>query len=392
MARSRLQQIQGVGAKVRRGRSGGGSVGQFLGLHTGRQAGRLANAQAGTEYNPEIRNLRSQAAGSRQRAKDIKSMFGQLAGEYGKAQEQGNEAFKTQQDAVAKQLAEASERSKTSQQDLASRDESFAKLVGGPVDTQGQARIAAAGAAAERARVTFSQLPAAEQANFLASLGGQRTAARLQGIEARKTESDRRTKILNDLAALRKEKGQARVANTEKIRESDRGYAMEQRKMRQAQREAAIQAQQAAASLAVSKANLAREIQEGRISAAQAQQKLNREAAEIPLKRRKTRAEIKSANALAQERRRLGRGGLTPKEQRSAKEGLHNAAVEAKNLYTAAKKPPKTAAGWAAFAHLVAELSEINPTEATRAVAHLRKQVNAERAAKRARHGYGMVP
>src|SRR5262245_7096266 len=114
MARTRRQQIQSQGAKARQGRRRGGggggggkgrgaAVSRFLRPHTGREAGRIANAQAGTEYNPEIRNLRSQAAGSAKREQDIGSWFNQLAGEYADAQAQGNAAFKTQQDAVGKQ-------------------------------------------------------------------------------------------------------------------------------------------------------------------------------------------------------------------------------------------------------------------------------------------------
>ncbi|HEX7246425.1 MAG TPA: hypothetical protein VF245_12770 [Solirubrobacterales bacterium] len=230
MARSRRQQIQAQGRAARRGRRGGGgggrgraaAVGRFTQPHTGREAGRIANAEAGTEYNPEIRNKRSQAAGSAQREKDITAWFGQLAGEYADSQAKGNEAFKTQQDAVGKQLAEASQRGQDEQKGISERDAAFAKLVGGPIDTEGAARIAAAASAADRSRVTLSQLPASEQANFIAALGGQRTASRLQGIEARKSENDRRQKILDDLAGIRKEKGQARVANKEKIREADR--------------------------------------------------------------------------------------------------------------------------------------------------------------------------
>lgn len=230
MARSRRQQIQNTGAKARQGRRRGGgggkgraaAVGRFTQPHTGREAGRIANAQAGTEYNPEIRNLRSQAAGSAKREQDIGSWFNQLAGEYAASQEQGNAAFKTQQDAVTRQLGEASDRAQGEQKGISDRDAAFAKLVGGAIDTQGAARIAAAAAASDRSRVTLSQLPAAEQANFIAALGGQRTASRLQGIEARGAERDRRTKILNDLAGVRKEKGQARVSNKEKIREADR--------------------------------------------------------------------------------------------------------------------------------------------------------------------------
>lgn len=250
MARSRRQQIQAVGGRARRGGRGGGggrggAVARFLRPHTGREAGKVANAQAGTEYNGPLRELRGQAKGSRKRQADIGQWFSQLASDYAGAQDAGNEAFKTQQDAVAKQLGESADRSKSSQQELSDRDAAFAKLVGGPQDTEGAARIAAAADAAARSRVTLSALPAAEQANFIAALGGRRTASRLQGIEARKGEADRRDKILSDLRGLRKEKGQARVANKEKIREADRAERSQRVAERQSKQELAQKREEA---------------------------------------------------------------------------------------------------------------------------------------------------
>lgn len=350
-----------------RGRGGGGnSVGQFLAPHTGRQAGHLANAQAGTEYNAGIRQTREEAKGSRKRQADLGSWYAQLASDYQGAQNQGAAALQSVENTTSQQLAEAGQRSSADQAALGASDEAFAKLVGGPKDTAGLAKIAQAGQAAATARVDQAKLPISEQANFTARLGSDTAAARLKGIESRQEEARRRDKLKSDLAAQRKEKGQARVSNTEKIREADRSYSMEQRQFRQQKREAAIQAKQAAASQRLAEVEGARgaqqaavqamrEVREGKISARQAQEK-------IAISRRNAKTSEAS-----------NRGGLTPTQRRAANRQHKNATTTAANLYKAAEKPPKSASEWAAFTQLVAGEEGIDATAAAAAVAKLKK-------------------
>lgn len=361
MARGR----QGRGGRRRgggrRGR-GGNSVGQFLRPHTGRQASRIANTQAGAEYNPEIRNLRQQAKGSRARQRDIGAWYNQLAQDYAQAQQAGQSAYQSAQDAVSKQLAEASQRSQAEQSTLSKQDEEFAKLVGGPKDTSGARKIAEAGAAAERSRVALNAPMAAEGANYLAALGGYKTAARMQGIESRKEEARRREKLKSDLSATQREKGAARVAGKEKIREADRAYSMQQRQFRQQKREAAqsaraaeqqaaLAAQEGAADRALSIAKLQQEVREGRISARQAQEK-------IAIDRREAKTKARS-------------GGLSPstrntnrKERQSAAALVHTAVAQA--------GPPKNKAAAAELERIAVEQGG-SPREVHRAVAKLAK-------------------
>jgi hypothetical protein len=229
------------GRRPGRGRGrGGNSARQFLGLHTGRQAAAVANAEAGAEFNPEIRQLREQAKGSRKREGDLGQWYAQLAADYQNAQNAGSAALQSVEDTTTQQLGEAADRSSADAAKLASEDERLAALVGGAKDTQGLAKIAQAGAAAQQARVALNLPVEQEQANYVAGLGSQKAAARMQGIEARQAERERRDKLLSQVGAVRKEKGAARVAGKEKIRESDRGYAAELAKLRLDRREAAL--------------------------------------------------------------------------------------------------------------------------------------------------------
>lgn len=73
-----------------------------------------------------------------------------------------------------------------------------------------------------------------------------------------------------------------------------------------------------------------------------------------------------------------GGGGTSASERQATRQGRHNAMVTAQNLYTAAKHPPTTPAGWAAFAQLVAAQEEVSPTEAQWAVGRLRRRVEGQ--------------
>src|SRR6188474_1032866 len=192
--RGRIGGARGGGGRGR-GRGGGDSVGKFLAPHTGRQAGAIANAQAGAEYNPQIREERGAVKGSRKREADLGQWYAQLAADYQGASSQGAAALQAVQDRTSQQLAEASGRSTADLSKLSADDEAFAKLVGGPKDTEGLARIAEAGAAAPRSWVALSAPVAQEQANFVGALPGGNVCDRMQGIEERRAEQRRRGKL-----------------------------------------------------------------------------------------------------------------------------------------------------------------------------------------------------
>lgn len=357
-----------------RGR-GGDSVGQFIGAHTGRQAGKIANAEAGTEYNPGIRETRGQIKGSRKREQDLGSWYAQLAADYGQSQAAGAAALKSVEDTTTAQLNEAGARSSADQAALGASDEAFAKLVGGPKDTEGLAKIAQAGQAAAAARVDQAKLPISEQANFTARLGSDKAASRLQGVEQRRAEQRRRDKLKSDLAAQRKEKGQARVSNKEKIRESDRGFVREGQQLKLQKREAAAAEQQAAASAALARIEAAQAARQDAIGNRQAQER-------IGISRKNAATSARSQRATAKHYKQSGKdGGLTPgtkntnkKERQNAAALVHSAVVQA--------GPPKTAAEAAELERLAVEAGGA-PREVHRAVQNLLGRAKAK-----SRRGY----
>lgn len=366
MARGRLGGGH-VGGRARgRGRGhGGGSVRGFLAPHNGRQAGHVASAEAGTEYNPGIRESRQQIAGSRKRQGDLGKWYAQLAADYQKASGAGSAALKSIESTATQQLAEAGARSSADQARLGAEDAALASLIGGPQDTAGLSKIAQAGAAAQRARVATTLPVEQAQANFVANLGGQKAAARMQGIEARKEEASRRDKLRADLAAIRKEKGQATVANKEKIRESDRAEQSERVKQRLAREEAATAAQSAAASAQLAQLKAGHEARQDAIANRQEQER-------IGISRKNARTSARSQRATAQHYKHEDKGGLTTAERRARGEHQHDAMAEAKAML--AIKVPKNPKEWATFqSQLVKNLGGSYAAEAARAVAKLRK-------------------
>lgn len=366
----------GRGRKRGRGR-GGQSTGEFLAPRNGRQAGAVANAAASAEYNPEIRELRSQAKGSRKREGDLGSWYAQLAADYQGTQDAGAAALQSIQDTTAAQLAEAGGRSSADLAKLSADDEAFAKLTGGPKDTTGLSQIAQAGAAAERSRVALNAPVAQEQANFVGRLGGEKTAARMKGIESRQEERERREKIRSDLTGARKEKGAARATRKEEIRGADREYSTTLKQMKLAQREAQAAEQQAAADTALAQIESAREARQDAVGNRQEEER-------IGISRRNARTSERGQRASARSDRLDSKGGLSTAEKRARGEHSSDAMSAAKALLGI--KVPKDPKQWAQFeAALIEKLGSSYSAEASRAVAKLRKAQ-----ASKSRGGYSL--
>lgn len=364
MPRGRGRGRIGGGARRGRGRGRGGSTEQFLAPRTGRQAGAAANAAASAEYNPEIRQLRQEARGSRKREGDLGRWYAQLAADYRGAQSTGAAALQSVQDTTSRQLAEAGDRSSADLSKLISEDEKLAALSGGPKDTAGLTQIAQAGAAAERSRVALGQPVAQEQANFVGRLGGDKAAARMKGIEARGEERDRRLKIRSDLVGARKEKGAARATRKEEIRGADRDYATTLKQMQAEQQEARAAEQQAAADTALAQIEASREAEQDAIGNRMEQER-------IGISRRNARTSERSQRASARSDREDKKGGLSTAEKRARGEHKSDAMSAAKALLGI--KVPKNEKQWSQFqAALIEKLGSSYSAEAVAAVQKIR--------------------
>lgn len=358
---------EGKGKGRGRGRGGGGqSVGKFLAPRNGRQAGAVANAGANAEYNPEIRELREQAKGSRQREADLGQWYAQLAADYQGAQDTGATALQSIQDTTSKQLADASGRSSADIAKLGADDEAFAKLTGGPKDTAGLEQIAQAGAAAQRSRVALGVPIATEQANLVGRLGSEKTAARMQGVESRQAERLRRDKIRKDLTGVRKEKGAARVTRKEEIRQTDRGYVLDKKNLKLSQREAAAAEQQAAADAALAQVEAARSARQDAIGNRMEQER-------IGISAKNARTSAKSQRATARNNRQDNRRQAR-EAQAERKGGLREATTVAESLVRQRGKPIKKASEWAELEEAIRKETGITPAEARLAVKGLRRR------------------
>lgn len=374
----------GHGGGRGRGRGRGGSV---TAPRSAQQAKRAANAEAGAEFNAPIREERQEVKGSRKREQDIGSWYAQLAADYGSAADAGAAALQSVQDTTTKQLAEAGARSSADQARLGAEDAGIAGLIGGPKDASGMAKIAQAGAAADRSRVALAEPVAATQANFVGRLGEQKGAARLQGIEAKGEERARRTKIKSDIAGKRQEKGAARTAALDKIREAERTYAMEIKKFALAKKEARTAAQSAAATAALARVKAAHEARQDAIANSQAQERIG-----ISRKNAKTSARSQRVTARHYAKGDSKKGGLTTAERRARGEHSSDAMSAAKALL-GSEPPPKNDREWAKFqAHLIKELGSSYSAEATRAVAKIRAVQKQQAATRSRRMHQGKVP
>lgn len=386
MARGRGRGRGRIGAAPQ----GGGRKGRGRGRMTGPpDASTAAKAIASSEYDPGIRETRQEIAGSRKRQADLGSWYAQLAADYQGAQAAGAAALGSVESATQQQQTEAAQRSGTEQAQLAASDEALASLVGGPKDTAGLAKIAEAGAAAERGRVAAAKPIASEQANFVAQLGLDKAASRLSGIEARQAEGRRREKLKSDVSAQRKEKVGARVAAEQKINEADRSYAAEKAKLQIDRRQARTAEQAAAASAALAQLKATHEAEQDSISNRQAQERIgvSRSNAKIAAKNAKTSARGAATSRRAQEAtakhyEEENSGKLTTAEKRARGEHKADAMAAAKALLGI--KVPKNAKQWAQFeAALIEKLGSSYAAQAAEAV----KKIRAAQASK-GRRGY----
>lgn len=381
--RGRVGASQGSRGKKPPGRGRGGS-----------SVTTAARAAAGTEFNPEIRETKEAAAGSRQREADLGSWYAQLAADYQGAQVAGANALGSVEATTTQQQAEAAARSGTDQASLASSDEALASLVGGPKDTAGLAKIAAAGAAAEQGRVAQAKPIASEQANFVAQLGLDKTSARLGGIEARSKEAQRRDRLKSNIRTLIKERGQAVTVDEQKISEADRAAATEAAKLKIDRRQARTAEQAAAASAALANLKANHETTQDAIANRQAQERIgvSRTNAKISssnakTSRRNSATSRRAAAATAKHYEEENSGKLSTAEKRSRGEHSHDAMNAAKALLGI--KVPKNAKQWAQFeVALIEKLGSSYAAEAADAVKKIREaQGNRNGYDKRVRKG-----
>jgi len=343
---------------------------RFIASPTAQKARRTARAQANVVYKPVLRGLRSEVAGSKKREGELKDWYGGLTAQNQQAQQSAAASSQASEAALTQRLANASASDSSALQAQASQNANLAKLLGGPTNSAGQAEAAKGAQAVAQQRVALTSPLTAERASYQNYLGQRGVSATERGIEARKSETSRRRKIKEDLRAGKKERGQAVVANLEKLREGARDYAIQKQAFGQKSKESALGARQDAADrrLKAREGAADRSIDVAKLD--QGQQKIRNEERKIRQGNRKLRRESREA------------------EQEQGKGGVSNKAIAAaRNQYEAGTKDAEgNHTGWNSWGELataVAKESEISPAEARAAVNRIKKRVETKEASKR---------
>ncbi|HET7455399.1 MAG TPA: hypothetical protein VFJ76_07760 [Solirubrobacterales bacterium] len=352
--RRREQIKKNIGAK-RRKHPGNSSLTAPL---TPREAHRQAASEARAEYGPTIRAAKGEIRGSKARQSQIGEWFTGLQDQINQSAQASDASSAQANNALLAHAQAATEAAQKAQGQVGQNNAATAALTG--ADPSLFKDVEAEGAAAAGQRAMTNQMLAApiaqagaSQAAYLRNTG---INAGRESIEQRGLESKRRQKIKEDLTALRKERSQKAIGNFRDIRGEERDYEIQRKAFGLQKDEAAQDAAEGAANRA-------------------ADERQSRRAQEQDERASRRTAETSRTNNKEDNEGGGDRKGLTPGERRDQREGRQNAMVTARNLYKAAKKPPKTNSEWAAFTQLVAQESEISPQEAQWAVRRLRQKM-----------------
>ena len=331
------------------------------------QAKRIANEEARAESQPAINAIKSDISGSRNRQHQINEWFQGLGNQIAQSAQATDQSYAAANNALTAHAQAAANAALAQQGQIQAGNQQMIGLTG--ADASLTAPIEAEGAGAANARqIAFGALSApiaqagASQAAYLRNTG---INARREGIQQKQNEMRRRDLIKKDLTSARTRQAQLATQNLygpQGLRNNERDYRTQRAAFGLEKKTAAQQAANDAANLQLDQANAAQDIADANIKNNIAQQNANTAAKN-------------AASTAYNAHHQGGKDGLTPSEQRGVREGKHNAAVTAKNLYTAAEHKPKSDAEWAAFTQLVAQEEEISPTEAQRAVRKLREAV-----------------
>lgn len=339
---------------------------RFIESPTTKKARHIAGAEANKEYKPVLRGLRSEVAGSKKREGELKDWYGGLTAQNQQAQQSAAASSQAAESALTQRLANASASDSANLRELTAQNDKIGQTLGtSQVGASNAASNTAGTTALAQQRVALTSPLTAERASYQNYLGQRGVSATERGIEARKAETSRRRKIKEDLRAGKKERGQAVVANLEKLREGARDYAIQKQAFGQKSKESALGAREAARDRRL-------KAREGAADRSIDQAKLGISQAKLGLEQRKT-------NQAGRKVRREEREA----KQAQGKGGVSNKAIAAaRNQYEAGTKDAEgNHTGWNSWGELataVAKESEVTPAEARAAVNRIKRKVEAK--------------
>jgi len=354
----------------------------FVAPLTGKRARHIAKAEAGAEYSPVIRQIRGEAKASANREKQVGGWYDQLAADQAANAQRSLQAGA--QDAAGTQAAiqTAGAQDAANLQGAAQKNNEFAALVGGPTNAQGLSQIAAGDATRQQQLVSMRAPITAADASNTRLLGRVGTATRYGGIEARQAEHSRRNKILQDLQAAKKQKGQAYVGHLQGLRKEAGQSALDKQAFGLETSEAAEKAKHDAASVAASLAGTRASVANSKrtaassaastgVSATNAQiaaQKAQREQEEYEYEQKHGTGSINSKPASANK-------GRTPSQKREDKQDWQDAQNVAQNAYQTLQEQ-KAFPGWNLFQQLLVTKYHVRGTIAAKIVKRMKSGNN----------------
>jgi hypothetical protein len=384
---------------------------RFTQAPTGPQARHQAHAYAGQEYNPTIRGIREEAAKSRVQQEKGVQWYNQLGSELAGAAQQEEAGAAALGNTLTAQLAQANATNAATLAKQEAANAQFAQTTGmqgatGQAAAAGNAQSALTGVALNAPLEANAQ----NQAAYTRRLG---LVQKEQGHEYEQGQIGARKKIMEDLRAAQKQKGQAYVGRLAEERESARKQELDAKAFELEGQQTALQAQQEAEKLAAAEAQSKR-------SAATSRQNSQRTAASSAASTAAstTSAEASAKNAeiaekkfQAEQRYKRNHGGRTPaevaalqkerqpstSERNSHKEDVQNGWAAARSAIKALGKNPATytAAEWLALEqHLTAPKTGrepgagIDPAVAAKVVAKLKAQAEANAPATKAAENF----
>jgi hypothetical protein len=351
----------------------------FIEPLTGKRARHVAGAEAATEYNPLIRGKAGEVRGSKQREGEVGNWYNELAQNNLSAVQVANQAYSTQQNAQTQQIANANDQSQAALQNLTANDAAAAARYGGPVNTEGLAKIGAANQELAAQRMIGAAPLAAPGAHNVARLAGAVNIAGLAGIKARGVQHRETQKLGQDLTKIRREKGAAKVANLGKLREGEANRQTAKESFNYEKGQNAQKAETEAQQFKYERGQDAIEHEENKIehlekqaerSEGRHQQELENQIAEAKLGLEKYKAHHPSSS---------GGNGLTPSEKKTRQENWQDAKATVKSLWPTLRTSKKfisqpVNSRWSIFEQFVRE-EGVDPHLAHKAVAELRRRI-----------------
>jgi hypothetical protein len=343
----------------------------YLNLPGNKQLHEETTAATNLAYRPTERSIAAEKRASQQRTKNEGQWWNEYLATVGAGQAATQGAYQAAANQTQGIIGAASAADNAATASLNSEASQAAAARGQSATAANAATSSTANAAQATRNASIGALgarTAGQGANQYAYLGEQKRVGAGQRVQAMSTQAKKTASIEQDRTALRKERGEYAVktlgqkqAEAREIKLKKKAFELEKHSAA-----ASAKAEAEAARLAYQE-HLQEQREKGsERNEARTQQQIENERAQKELQNENYKTHHPSAT-----------GGKSPSEKHTAQQDHHDAYVTAKNLYVAAKNPPRTDKEWAAYVVLVTSEAGVPAQIAQQAVRRLRHEIEA---------------